>query len=126
MRELQLNIDGKLEKALVEKIGSRLWVHLNGRTFTYEPAKKIRKNEKSGGRIAGDITAPMPGKIIKVSVSVGDKVKAGQVLLVMEAMKMEYTLKAPADGKISAINCKAGDQVALGAVLAHVKGDEAK
>ena len=124
MRELQFNIDGKLVKAAVEKIGTTLWVHLNGRTFTYEPPKKVRKSDKGG--VAGDVNAPMPGKINKVSVAVGDTVQVGQVLLVMEAMKMEYTLKAPAPGKVTAINCKAGDQVILGAVLAHVAATEVK
>ncbi len=114
-----------MKAPITEKIGNVLWVHLGGRTFTYEPELRERRGGKKAG-VAGDVTAPMPGKINKVSVAVGDQVKAGQLLLVMEAMKMEYTLKSPADGKITAIGFKTGDQVVLGAVLVHVAPNEAK
>lgn len=50
------------------------------------------------------IKSPMPGTIVKVYVKVGDKVKKGQALFVMEAMKMEHTMKAPADGVVKAVN----------------------
>jgi acetyl/propionyl-CoA carboxylase alpha subunit len=120
VKEITLPINGKNVRALTEKIGTTLWVHLDGRTFTYEPEVRDRRGGKNKAGVAGDVTAPMPGKINKVSVATGDQVKAGQLLLVMEAMKMEYTLKSPADGKVTAINCKAGDQVVLGAVLVHV------
>jgi 3-methylcrotonyl-CoA carboxylase alpha subunit len=59
----------------------------------------------------------MPGKIVKVVSEVGTSVKGGDVVIVMEAMKMEYTLKAAADGVVKSVNCLAGDQVALGATL---------
>lgn len=126
MKKMTISIDGKEVSALTQKIGTTLWVHMNGRSFTYEPEKKIRggKGKAAGG--SGDVLAPMPGKINKVSVNVGDKVAAGQVLLVMEAMKMEYTLKAAIDGSVAAINCKAGDQVVLGATLVKVTPVENK
>ena len=64
-----------------------------------------------------DVTAPMPGKILTVSVSVGDMVEKGQALAVMEAMKMEHTLAAPRDGEIADVAVAAGAQVAEGALL---------
>lgn len=66
---------------------------------------------------AGSLVAPMPGKIISLAVKTGDTVKAGQALLVMEAMKMEHTITAPSDGKVEEIFYAVGDQVTEGAEL---------
>jgi 3-methylcrotonyl-CoA carboxylase alpha subunit len=66
---------------------------------------------------AGGLTAPMPGKVIAVHVAVGDKVKRGQALLVMEAMKMEHTISAPKDGEVKELLYAPGDQIAEGAEL---------
>ncbi len=68
----------------------------------------------------GRLTAPMPGKITAVLVERGDKVKRGQILLVLEAMKMEHAMAAPADGVVAELHCAAGDPVSEGAVLLSV------
>ena len=65
----------------------------------------------------GRLTAPMPGKVVSFAVKAGDKVKAGQALAVMEAMKMEHTIAAPADGTVAELLYAPGDQVAEGAEL---------
>ena len=66
------------------------------------------------------VTAPIPGTIIRYLVKEGDEVKAGDSVVVLEAMKMENDIVAPAGGKVKAINCKPGDKVAGGAVLAVI------
>ena len=66
---------------------------------------------------AGRLTAPMPGKVISFAVKGGDKVSKGQVLAVMEAMKMEHTIAAPADGVVAELMYLPGDQVSEGAEL---------
>lgn len=76
-------------------------------------------NEDADG--PGTITAPMPGKILELKAAVGDVVKRGDPLLVMEAMKMEQTITAPRDGTVTTIAAKAGDQVADGAVLVVIE-----
>jgi biotin carboxyl carrier protein len=63
----------------------------------------------------------MPGKVTKLFVSDGQEVKKGDSLLVMEAMKMEYTLKADANGSVEKITAKTGDQVTLGQLLVQLK-----
>ncbi|MBR4434854.1 MAG: acetyl-CoA carboxylase biotin carboxyl carrier protein subunit [Clostridia bacterium] len=68
----------------------------------------------AGGK---NITAPMPGSIISVSVKPGDTFRSGQVLLVLEAMKMENEIMAPHDGKVLAVNVSAGASVNSGDVL---------
>ena len=67
--------------------------------------------------IADRVTAPMPGKIIRVAVEVGATVKRGQPLVILEAMKMEHTLTAPGDAKVQSLEAAVGDQVREGAVL---------
>src|SRR5690606_21215765 len=65
----------------------------------------------------GSLTAPMPGKIISVAVQPGDRVKAGDTLLVMEAMKMEHTIHAPREGVVQEIYFQPGEQVSDGEQL---------
>ena len=66
------------------------------------------------------ITAPMPGMIIRYEVNVGDKVKAGDVVVVFETMKMENHIASPIDGTVKAVSFAAGATVPQGAVMAIV------
>ncbi|GAA5236603.1 acetyl/propionyl/methylcrotonyl-CoA carboxylase subunit alpha [Verticiella sediminum] len=87
----------------------------DARRYTFSlPDPAAGANEAAG---AGHLAAPMPGKIIAVHANPGDTVKAGQALVVMEAMKMEHTITAPAAGKVAAVRYAPGDQVAEGAEL---------
>ena len=63
------------------------------------------------------VEAPMPGKILDIRVKVGDAVKYGQPVVIMEAMKMETEIVAPADGTVASVNVNSGDTVETGAVL---------
>jgi biotin carboxyl carrier protein len=69
----------------------------------------------------GQMKSPMPGKILKILVKIGDVVAPGTPILVMEAMKMEHTIKASKAGTIEKIYFKEGDQVAGGVELVNVK-----
>ena len=62
----------------------------------------------------------MPGKVTKILVNTDQEISKGQAVLVMEAMKMEYTLKAEIAGKIGQIECQVGDQVVLGKLLVKI------
>jgi 3-methylcrotonyl-CoA carboxylase alpha subunit len=73
------------------------------------------------GPDAGNLAAPMPGKVISLQVQVGDSVRKGQALLVMEAMKMEHTITAPFDGLVAQLPFGVGDQVPEGAALAALR-----
>ena len=76
-----------------------------------------------GSAAAGNLAAPMPGKLLSFAVAVGDKVAAGQALAVMEAMKMEHTVAAPVDGTVAELLYTPGDQVAEGAPLLRLSVD---
>lgn len=88
---------------------------IDGIEFAIDAPKRSRS--KSKAHVVGQMTSPMPGKILKIFVKVGDEVKAGTPILVMEAMKMEHTIKASKAGKIEKIHFKEGDQVQGGVEL---------
>jgi 3-methylcrotonyl-CoA carboxylase alpha subunit len=83
------------------------------RITVLDPLAHAGEVAQEGGRL----TAPMPGKVVSFAVKAGDKVKAGQALAVMEAMKMEHTISAPKDGVVAELLYAPGDQVADGAEL---------
>lgn len=108
-----------------QMVKGQLWIHLNGRTFPYDGNKKQFGKKASRKAGVGEVFAPMPGKISKVQKSAGDQVVRGDVVLVMEAMKMEYTLKSDVAGVIEKVHCVLGDQVALGKLLVKIRVEAA-
>jgi acetyl/propionyl-CoA carboxylase alpha subunit len=82
---------------------------------------------QSGGEAAeGTLCAPMPGKIIALKVVEGDRVEAGQTLLVMEAMKMEHAITAPCAARVAQLPFALGDQVSEAAILVRLDPAEAQ
>ncbi len=125
--EITVKIDGKDQKVAAQLMKGILWIHHNGRVFTQEVSQGRKSRKKAGaGGSSDQVLAPMPGKVTKVLVTKDAPIKIGQAVLVMEAMKMEYTLKADAEGTIDSINCTVGEQVALGKVLVKIKTDAGK
>lgn len=94
-----------------------------GEAFVMTPRPPV-KGAAHGGGGDGTIASPMPGKVVAVSVAVGDAVTRGQTLLTLEAMKMEHALAAPFDGAVEALSVSVGDQVSEGVVLARLKAAE--
>lgn len=119
--EIKIRIDGVDYKAQAQLLKGTLWVHHNGRTFTLDTGAGQKSRRKGGpGGSSDQVHAPMPGKVSKILVNDGEPVTSGQAILVMEAMKMEYTLKAEIAGTIAAISCAVGEQVALGKSLVKI------
>ena len=84
-----------------------------------EAAKILNLNsQKSGKR---NIFSPMPGLIVKINKKVGDEIQADEPLILLEAMKMEYSIKVPEDAKVVKVSCAAGEQVKEGQVLLEVE-----
>ena len=97
-------------------------ITLDGRTFRYDDS--FERGAGHHHAHDGDIIAPMPGKVIAVDVADGDKVTAGQRLMVLEAMKMEHALTAPFDGTVTGLSVSAGSQVQVEALLCVVEPEE--
>jgi 3-methylcrotonyl-CoA carboxylase alpha subunit len=108
--------NGRLAGTVVRQ-GSRIDVFVMGKSETLFLKDALASAGQAEADHAGSLTAPMPGKIIAIEVQAGDKVKRGQALLVMEAMKMEHTIVAGGDGIVENIYFGVGEQVAEGAVL---------
>ena len=84
------------------------WVFHDG--VTYEIVEPRQKRGR-GTAPAGSLTAPMPATVVQVKVKAGDAVQRGDVLIVLEAMKMELPVRAPADGRVTAVHCEPGQLV---------------
>jgi propionyl-CoA carboxylase alpha chain len=120
---VDLTVGGLRRRVRVARAGERIDVDspLGSTTFTVVP----RFAAPGSSLVAGSLTAPMPGSVVRVEVAAGDAVTAGQLLVVLEAMKMEHPITAPAAGTVAEVAVTAGQQVAGGDVLVVVTAPEA-
>ena len=95
------------------------FVHCGDRDHTF--VEQPRFPLPSAGDVAGGLVAPMPGNVVSCEVEVGQEVEQGQLLVVLEAMKMEHRIVAPENGRVTEVRVAAGDQVANGALLVVVE-----
>jgi biotin carboxyl carrier protein len=114
--------DGRRRVAYGVRTGGRTWVFLDGEVTIIEPASP------SGGRAAaaddlGSLSAPMPATVVAIAVKPGQRVAAGDVLIRLEAMKMELPVRAPRDATVIALKCREGELVQPGVPLLEL--DEA-
>jgi biotin carboxyl carrier protein len=119
-------VEGQSFSVEFDEKGDEVGVLLRGQLTRFDVAdeRKIRMRAATAGfSVEGKqtITAPMPGKIVKVFVKVGDEVTEGQGLVVVEAMKMENELKSPKAGKVTEVITKEGATVENGAPLVVVE-----
>ena len=106
------------------KMPGALAVHVNGRQLPVtisESGRARRRGAAAAGAGPQRLTAPMPGKVVRVLVALGDDVEAGQGLVVVEAMKMENELRAAKAGRVVSVSVIEGQSVDAGAVLAVVE-----
>lgn len=100
--------------------GRRAWVHVGGHVFVIEP----RGSEGRSAGASADVDAlspPMPATVVRVEVKAGDTVAAGDLVVLLEAMKMELPLRAPRDGIVARVNCRAGELVQPGTPLVDLE-----
>jgi len=100
---------GRRHHAVLARHGGTLWVALDGHVYELTVEATSRRGKGPGAE--GFTTSPMTGIVAKVAVRPGDRVAEGDLLFVVEAMKMEYAVKAPREAVVSAVTHAAGDKV---------------
>lgn len=113
MKNYRVNVNGTVYEVSVEEIGANEVKAAPAAAPAAKPAAPAGAGEK--------ITAPMPGNILSVNVSAGQEVKKGDVLMVLEAMKMENEIMAPKAGKVTSVAVSKGSTVATGDLLCTVE-----
>ena len=116
-----LEWNGQRHRVAVARTGQGVEVAVDGERFVVSRAAGPAAAGADGGGVGGPIRAPMPGKVVELSVSVGDKVARGDTLGALEAMKLRTALTAPCDGTVSAVGCAVGDQVTGGQMLVEIE-----
>jgi len=119
---LRLEIDDLVHEAAVRILPHQVDVAHVGNTFRF-PRPDVFAPGAARLVTDGTVVAPMPGTVLQVVVETGQQVAEGDLLGVMEAMKMELSMKAPVAGTLTSVDAKAGEQVALGATLFVVEPD---
>ena len=111
-----VTIDGSRRIAHVARSGDTWWVHIDGR------AHEVTLHEQGSSSSAdeGSLKAPMPGTVLQVLAKVGQRVREGQHLMTLEAMKMEHKVVAPKAGEITKVNYSEGERVDMGSALVEI------
>lgn len=123
---VEVTVDGRSETVWVAVHRDTVYVHARGRAWTLEVTNPAEARLRTGGG-ADAALAPMPGVVIALRVAPGEQVSAGQVLAVIESMKLQTEIKAPRDGVVDRVLVGVGDGFAQGAALVHLvveEGDE--
>lgn len=106
--------DGSVQRVRlsIQEFRGKFWANLSGRAWFGDIVQKTRGSDSGGGD--SDLTAQFPGKVRKVLVKDGAKVKEGESLILVEAMKMEFTIKAPSGGTVTKVRVTEGQQLSPG------------
>jgi biotin carboxyl carrier protein len=105
--EILIKDDDRVEQMYGVSAGATTWIFHDG--AVYEIAEE--PSRRTAGQVHGGLNAPMPATVIAVNVKPGDVVKLGDVLILLEAMKMELPVRAPGDGRVAAVHCRPGELV---------------
>ncbi|PNX45757.1 MAG: acetyl-CoA carboxylase biotin carboxyl carrier protein subunit [Thermoplasmata archaeon M9B1D] len=111
--QLKIKVGDRLIKAVITEGDKEKFVFVDGDVFKVKPVeltgtRKIKKKDE------GDLSSPISGKVVNVKVKNDDSVKKGDILMVIEAMKMEYLIRAPYNAKVKKVNFKENDQIEIG------------
>lgn len=139
MKEYKYTINGNIYKVRIGEIEENIaHVEVNGTNYLVEMEKVVKPaikplvkarpaaptatlNRPVANTGKSGIKSPLPGVILNINVNVGDTVKKGDTIIILEAMKMENSIKADRDGKIIEINVKQGESVLEGTVLVTIE-----
>lgn len=117
-------LDGQPQRLHAVPDGDAVLVHWRGRAWRIQRIDATRSNAAAAGSEAGLSHAPMPGVVVSLQAAVGQPVRAGDALLVIESMKLQMTITASCSGTLQALPLAAGQTFQRGSVLAQVKPGE--
>lgn len=127
----RVTVDGETFEVELSQDGDRWTATIDGQTFEVQVEGEevsVPRQRKTGGRKSksGNVSTTIPGKVVTVEVAIGQSVREGDVVLVLEAMKMQNEVAAPISGTVTEINCAAGDNVQanVSLVVIEAEGDE--
>ena len=120
---LKIKLGDRIIKSIITAGEKEKYVFIDGDVF------KVKNIELTGSKLTkkkdeGTLSSPISGRVVNVKVKKGEKVKKGAVLMVIEAMKMEYLIRSPYDGEIVKINFKEKDQIEIGENTVEIKKSE--
>jgi len=120
--QLSIQLGDRLIKSVISQGGDSKFVFIDGSIF------KVKRIELTGRKKTekkeGDMISPISGTVVHAKVKEGSKVKKDDVILVIEAMKMEYLIRAPYNGKVKKVYFKEKDQIEIGQLTAEIKKEE--
>lgn len=121
--QFQFTLDNVIYKCSVAKDGDTRFIHLDGQDYEL---RRVTEHEEEFEETEdeGSLSSPMPGRIVKIFVNIGDKITKGQELLVVEAMKMESKIISPFDGVVKEIFYSSGDQIEANVPLMEINQEE--
>jgi 3-methylcrotonyl-CoA carboxylase alpha subunit len=118
---LSARIDGAMQRFAARVDGDTVLVHDGNARLRLASEPVYRRGDAEGGAAEHRLRAPMPGRVVLVQAAAGDAVQGGDVVLVIEAMKMELALKAPRDGVVAEVRVAVGEFVEADAILAALE-----
>ena len=112
----KVTVNGEEFEVELEQDGDNWIATVAGKTFEInvpdaKPAPKKKRSTGGKAKKSGKVSANIPGKVVTVEVSVGDEVKEGQVVMILEAMKMQNEIQAPVSGTVTEIHCEEGQSI---------------
>ncbi len=127
----KVTVDGEEFEVDLERDGDIWNVEVEGRSFSIRVVGESlsgpsRRSASGGGRKkrSGIISSTIPGKVVSLHISVGDEVEEGDVLMILEAMKMQNEIQAALSGKVTEVNCESGDSVEANTPLVVIEPPE--
>ena len=124
----KVKVNGTEYEVAIDVEGSVWQATVNGTTFEIEmpDAESVAKPRRAGGRKkkkSGTVSANIPGKVVTVEVTEGQRVEEGQVILILEAMKMQNEIQAPVSGTVVTVHCSEGEAIEANVPLVVIEPD---
>ncbi|MFX0085673.1 MAG: acetyl-CoA carboxylase biotin carboxyl carrier protein subunit [Candidatus Hodarchaeota archaeon] len=119
--QFQFTLGTIIYKCTVAKDGNKRFIHIDGQDYELKRVSELEDEFEAVEEEKGRLTSPMPGRIVKLLVKPGDRVKKGQELIIIEAMKMENKICAPYNGIVSRVYYPVGDQIEANVALMDIE-----